>query len=101
MSMRILRNVCLSGVVLFSSAVIAERQTDDSRENNWHSFDPNRSPLVERDGVIYPMIKGTSTPDYGAKERMIIRDGKIYEAIPGTTTPDYGTGRYLIQEDDE
>jgi hypothetical protein len=54
--------------------------------------------LIERNGVVYPAIPGTRTPDYGSDDRLIIRDGKVYDAIPGTNTPDYGSGRYLIRE---
>ena len=42
--------------------------------------------------IVYPVIPGTNTPDYGSHDRYIIKGNKIYEAIPGTTTPDYSTG---------
>ncbi|GEM_PF-4430842 len=80
-------------LALFTTALIADERV--LRSGNLGAA------FVERDGVIYPAIKGTSTPDYGARERLIIRDGKVYEAIPGTTTPDYGSGRYLFQSEEQ
>jgi len=101
MSKFIMRRVFCCGMLLFNGAAIAEHSFDHAMENNQRHDSQNRPPLIERDGVIYPTIEGTSTPDYGSNERMIIRDGKVYNVIPGTTTPDYGTGRYLIQHDNE
>ncbi|MBK1694860.1 hypothetical protein CKO09_08920 [Chromatium weissei] len=95
---RIIHNVVCCGVLLFNGVAIAEHDFDQQTENNQQQHYQNGSSLIERDGVIYSTIEGTSTPDYGSKERLIIRDGKVYNAIPGTTTPDYGTGRYIIQE---
>ncbi|MBK1641415.1 hypothetical protein CKO12_05915 [Chromatium okenii] len=82
----------VAALALFTTALVADERV--LRSGDWGAA------FVERDGVIYPAIKGTSTPDYGARERLIIRDGKVYEAIPGTTTPDYGSGRYLFQNEE-
>ncbi|EGV16845.1 hypothetical protein [Thiocapsa marina] len=53
--------------------------------------------MIERNGIVYPAIKGTRTPAYGSNERLIIRDGKLYDAIPGTNTPDYGSEQRLLR----
>jgi hypothetical protein len=85
---------------LFATALHADERVRSDTIYGIHTRDRSGSSYIERDGVIYPTIKGTSAPDYGAQDRMIIRDGKVYEAIPGTTTPDYGTGRYLFQNEE-
>jgi hypothetical protein len=37
--------------------------------------------LIEGNGIVYPAIPGTPTPDYGFDDCLIIRDGKVYDAV--------------------
>ncbi|NCC36880.1 MAG: hypothetical protein EOM24_33440 [Chloroflexia bacterium] len=48
--------------------------------------------------IIYPVIKGTNTPDYGSDARLIERRGIVYPVIPGTNTPDYGKPIAIVKE---
>jgi hypothetical protein len=73
----------LSLLAIFSLTSALALSAENAREPN--------------DKIIYPVVRGTNTPNYG-KDAKIIRDGKIYDVIPGTTTPNYGSGQYIIRE---
>jgi hypothetical protein len=51
--------------------------------------------------ILYPVIPGTSTPDRGSPNAVVIENGAAYRVISGTTTPDRGTKLYSVQRSKE
>jgi len=55
------------------------------------------SAFAKEPKIIYPIIKGTNTPDYGSPDRQVIKNGIVYPVIKGTNTPDYGKPQLVIK----